>query len=75
MTWGPRSRPQAPAGEPASIGDRVVIVAGRHRGATGELVGVEPVPTPAGGRVFVAIVRRPRAGDTVVFNHEVRKVL
>ncbi len=53
-------------------GDKVVIVAGRHRGSKGVLEAVEQTPTPAGGFVFIARVKRPRAGDTFAFLSEVR---
>jgi hypothetical protein len=54
-------------------GAPVRIIAGRHRGARGILVSIEKVPTPAGQVALLAVVRRPRAGDTVVFSHEIER--
>jgi transcription antitermination factor NusG len=53
-------------------GDRVKIVAGRHAGSKGILEEIQQTPTPAGGFVFIARVRRPRAGDTYTFVSEIR---
>lgn len=56
-----------------SVGEKVRIVAGRHRSGVGELVGLSDVPTPSGSTVRVAVVRRPRAGETIVFSHEIER--
>jgi KOW motif len=54
-------------------GDEVRIVGGRYHGSKGILEAIEQTPTPAGGYVFIARVRRPRAGATFTFASEVRK--
>lgn len=64
---------RAPAGSAPEPGDRVRIVAGRHRSAAGVLEGIHDVGTPSGSTVKVAIVRRPRAGATIVFSHEIER--
>lgn len=53
-------------------GDRVVIEVGRHKGGRAVVVSLSTVPTPSGGRVSVVLVRRPRAGDTILFPTDVR---
>lgn len=55
-------------------GDTVRIVAGRHAGSTGVLTDVQRVDAPSGGCVFVAVVRRPRAGDTYCFATDLERV-
>lgn len=54
-------------------GERVVVVAGRHRGSRGVLMGVANVPGPSGATVRIAEIKRPRAGMTYVFEHEIRR--
>lgn len=74
MTFGRRPPdPRQPLPPPPAIGDRVAIIAGRHAGAIGELVALEAVPTPSGRQVTIALVRRPRAGDTYVFPTDLRR--
>ncbi len=55
-------------------GDQVVVDVGRHRGSKAVVVQVTTAPTPAGGRVAVVQIRRPRAGETWLFLSDVRKV-
>jgi len=52
-------------------GDRVKIIAGRHRGSKGILKSIGPVQTPSGFAVQVACIERPRAGDTYTFVSEI----
>lgn len=73
MTFGPRTIAGRRVWPAPQVGDQVEIVAGRHAGSRGELVRIERVPTPTGLYASIAVVRRPRAGDTMVFVSEVRK--
>lgn len=75
MTWGhrPARTPPPPDADPPAPGEQVVIVAGRHAGSKGQLLEIMQVPTPSGLIALVAVVRRPRAGDTFVFPDEIRR--
>lgn len=55
-------------------GDKVEIVAGRHRGSKGKLVAITEEQAPSGSLYRFAYVERPRAGLTLTFAHEIRKV-
>ena len=74
MTFGRTIVAKRVLGETPEVGDRVDIVAGRYAGSRGELVAIERVPTPSRSVALVAVVRRPRAGDTIVFVSEIRRV-
>lgn len=74
MTFGPTTRQPAERREPPAVGDRVLILVGRYRGARGELVAIDEVPTPTGRTALIARVRRPRAGDTFAFLSDVVRV-
>ena len=52
-------------------GDKVAIIAGRHRGSKGVLVKIDDTAGPSGAYYRIAIVKRPRAGDTAVFESEI----
>jgi hypothetical protein len=54
-------------------GDKVIVTGGRYRKATGTLVESVTLRGPSGALYRFAIVKRPRAGNTVVFEHEVAK--
>lgn len=74
-TFGSRpDRPRRPVLVPP-IGARVRITAGRYHGAVGILRAVQQVETPSGGRYLIAIVTRPRAGDTYAFPHDLEEVV
>jgi hypothetical protein len=49
------------------VGSSVRVVTGRHRGATAEVVRLETVPTPSGRGARMALIRRPRAGESWEF--------
>jgi hypothetical protein len=49
------------------VGAQVRVVTGRHRGATAEVVALETVPTPSGRGARMALIRRPRAGESWEF--------
>lgn len=42
-----------------------------YRGAKVELLSLPSADTPSGGKVELAYVKRPRAGATLVFRHEI----
>lgn len=71
--FGPPPAPVVPERVEPEPGDEVRIVAGRHRGAKGVLNSLVTTPTPSGSSVIVAYVKRPRAGITAVFSHEIER--
>jgi transcription antitermination factor NusG len=55
-------------------GDKVEVIAGRHRGSKGVLVEIAPMRGPSGATYSFAVFKRPRAGLTVVLAQEVREL-
>lgn len=79
MSFRTGETPSVTAGPPQSatpmqVGDKVEITAGRHRGSKGTLSGVVVVEAPSGSTYRIVEVKRPRAGATFAFEHEVRKL-
>ena len=54
-------------------GEAVEVIGGRLRGSSAVLEEIETVPTPSGGTVRVARIRRPRAGVSWEFPDMLRR--
>ena len=74
--WQPEPHEQRQPGDAAFAplpGEKVRIIAGRYRSGVGELLAITDVPTPSGSTVKIAVAKRPRAGETIVFSHEIER--